>query len=78
MIYDNVIMRTIIDLPEQQVAALAEFCDRERISRAEAIRRAVEALLASRVPSEREAAFGGWARRGDSRTVVDELRGEWD
>jgi len=71
-------MRTIIDLPEQQIAALGEYCEHERISRAEAIRRAVEAMLASRVPAERAAAFGCWAPRGDSRAMVDELRREWD
>jgi len=78
LIYDDVIMRTIIDLPEAQIAALGEFCERERISRAEAIRRAVDAMLAARLPAERSVAFGGWAPRGDSRALVDELRQEWD
>lgn len=78
MMHDDVIMRTIVDLPEQQIAALGELCEREQISRAEAIRRAVDGLLASQVPAGRELAFGGWDRRGDSREVVDELRGEWD
>jgi len=76
--HDNVIIRTIIELPEAQIAALGEYCERERISRAEAIRRAVDAMLAARLPAERSAAFGGWARRGDSRALVDELRQEWD
>jgi len=71
-------MRTIIDLPDPQIAALSEYCERERVSRAEAIRRAVDAMLASRLPSERAAAYGTWAPRGDSRAIVDELRREWD
>ncbi len=75
---DAVIMRTIIDLPEQQIAALGAFCERERISRAEAIRRAVEAWLASRVPAERDSAFGAWDQGEDSRKLVDDLRAEWD
>ncbi len=37
MIYDDVIMRIIIELPEDQVNALAELCKSEGISRAEAI-----------------------------------------
>lgn len=74
---DAVIMRTIIDLPEQQVAALGAFCERERISRAEAIRRAVEAWLASRPPAERDSAFGAWDQGEDSRKLVDDLRAEW-
>jgi hypothetical protein len=78
IIYDDVIMRTIVDLPEGQVLALGEYCKREGISRAEAVRRAVEVLLASRLPMEREAAFGAWGDRGDSRVFVDRLRGEWN
>jgi len=71
-------MRTIIDLPEKQVAALGDFCAREKISRAEAIRRAVESLLTSQGKTHREASFGSWAPRGNSRSVVDALRSEWE
>ena len=70
-------MRTIIDLPEYQVAALAELCEREQISRAEAIRRALDAMLAEKQSASREATFGAWAPRGDSRAVVTTLRDEW-
>ena len=70
-------MRTIIDLPDHQVAALAELCDREKISRAEAIRRALEVMLAEKRGVARDAAFGAWAERGDSRAVVEGLREEW-
>jgi len=38
--HDN-IMRTIIDLPEQDIQDLDGICAREHISRAEAVRRAV-------------------------------------
>jgi hypothetical protein len=78
MVHDDVIMRTIVDLPAQQIAALSELCEREQISRAEAIRRAVDALLASQIPAGRELTFGAWDRQTDSRGWVDELRGEWD
>ncbi len=73
----NVIMRTIIDLPDHQVAALAELCEREKISRAEAIRRALEGMLAAEQAQTREAAFGAWAPRRNSRKLVDKLRHEW-
>ena len=73
----GVIMRTIIDLPDHQVAALAELCAREKISRAEAVRRALDAMLAESRGRNRESAFGAWAPRGDSRKVVDALREEW-
>ena len=71
-------MRTIIDLPERQVLALNEFCAEERISRAEALRRAVDRFLETRRAAGRQAAFGSWAPRGDSRAVVEALRQEWD
>jgi metal-responsive CopG/Arc/MetJ family transcriptional regulator len=78
MMNDNVSMRTIIDLPEQQFTALGRFCERERISRAEAIRRALEAWLASRLPAERASVFGAWEEGEDSRKIVDDLRADWE
>lgn len=72
-----VIMRTIIDVPDHQVAALAELCARENISRAEAVRRALEAMLAEQKNRTREATFGAWESRGGSRAAVDALREEW-
>lgn len=77
VIYDAVIMRTIVELPESQVEALAELCARQNISRAEAIRRAVDALLTSQPRPGRDQAFGAWKGRGDSRRVVKALRDEW-
>ena len=77
MIYDNVIMRTIVDLPQDQIAALGELCEREKISRAEAVRRAVDDLLARHRAGAREEAFGAWKRRQDSRKLVEWLRVEW-
>ena len=73
----SVIMRTIVDLPDHQIAALAELCNREHISRAEAVRRALDAMLKEKQPVAREAAFGAWAPRGDSQAVVETLREEW-
>jgi metal-responsive CopG/Arc/MetJ family transcriptional regulator len=70
-------MRTIVDLPDHQLTALAELCEREHISRAEAIRRALDAMLAEKQVITRAAAFGAWAPRGDSRATVDALREEW-
>jgi len=72
-----VIMRTIIDLTDSQVSALAELCNREHISRAEAVRRALDAMLAVKYTTTRDAAFGTWASRGDSCAAVTALREEW-
>jgi hypothetical protein len=70
-------MRTVSDLPDHQLTALAELCQRENISRAEAVRRALAAMLAEKREGTRDAAFGAWAPRGDSRASIAALRGEW-
>lgn len=74
-------MRTIVDLPEDQLASLAHICTREGISRAEAIRRAVT-LYADREQSRVEAAssaFGLWeGRPQDALAYESDLRSEWD
>jgi metal-responsive CopG/Arc/MetJ family transcriptional regulator len=75
-------MRTIVDLPDDQLERLKELCEEEHISRAEAVRRAVDLLLASRKkegsPIKRRAGLGILAPATfDSRKFVDELREEW-
>lgn len=71
-------MRTIIELPADQLRDLAEICRREKISRAEAVRRAVaEYATRRRAPESREA-FGLWRGRGvDGLAYERRLRREW-
>jgi len=76
-------MRTIIDLTDEQLARLEEVADREGISRAEAIRRAVDAAYADvavdNSRAAREVAFGLWkGRKIDALRYVDKLRDEWE
>lgn len=72
-------MRTIIDLPSAQLDALDAWCRRDRISRAEAIRRAVAATVGRQAAGGREAAFGLWRdRQIDGLAWQQRLRGEWD
>lgn len=79
MMHDEVIMRTIIDLPEDQVRALAELCKAQSISRAEAVRRALSDMLAKQKSAGRDAAFGAWRdKKVDSRKFVAALREEWE
>jgi hypothetical protein len=67
-------MRTIVEVPESQLKSLALLCQRERISRAEAIRRAVAKPLDNAMAG----AFGIWKdRAGDARKLLEQLRGEW-
>ncbi len=71
-------MRTIIELPERNIAALEKICAKEGISRAEAIRRAVDAYLASSRISDEDDIFGMWRDRDiDGLEYQRQIRSEW-
>lgn len=74
-------MRTIVDLPEDELRALKAAAKRDGVSQAEAIRRAIRAYLASRpAPDRASPAFGLWANRQDRQEGVAyqrALRDEW-
>ncbi len=77
--YDNVIMRTIVDLTDDQVKSLAALCAAQGISRAEAVRRAVTRLLAEERRPGRQHAFGAWTgKTADGAVTVRRLRDEWE
>lgn len=80
-------MRTIVDIPEDQIKALDSLGKKDNLSRAELVRRAVQAYL--EVEQGRTAgavdayfgflqgvpdAFGGM----DSLDYQQDMRGEWD
>lgn len=78
MTIHDVTMRTIIDIPDEQLDALARLCAQQKISRAEAVRRAVDRLLKESLARGKDVGFGIWKhKRVDSRKVVDKLRSEW-
>jgi metal-responsive CopG/Arc/MetJ family transcriptional regulator len=71
-------MRTIIEIPEEQLTGLDGWCRREGISRAEAIRRAVAAMLAERAKGDAAGAFGIWRERAAEALAEQEaIRNEW-
>ena len=71
-------MRTIIDLPAEDIDRLADLCRREGISRAEAIRRAIADYLRTRAAGAAGDAFGIWSDRAvDGVAYQDRLRREW-
>jgi len=73
-------MRTIVELPGEQLRGLSALCRREKISRAEAVRRAVGKMLEEQAPADNglAAAFGLWkGRRLNARRHVEQLRDEW-
>lgn len=74
-------MRTIVDIPDEQIKALATICRSEQVSRAELVRRALDAYLKSRKSQEPEAAskaFGLFKQRPvDGLKLQRKLRDEW-
>lgn len=71
-------MRTIIDLPDSQLGALARLCEERKISRAEAVRRAVDQMIKEAETRRKDAGFGIWRHKGlDGRKHIEKLRGEW-
>ena len=71
-------MRTIVDLPEEQLRELSRIYEEDKISRAEAIRRAVDVYAKQRPPTT-DTTFGLWAKRAeDSLEYEDRVRDEWD
>lgn len=71
-------MRTIIELPDDQLETLADLCRREGISRAEAIRQAIAHFTRGRRSKAVAAAFGLWRSRPiDGLEYQRQLRDEW-
>jgi Arc/MetJ-type ribon-helix-helix transcriptional regulator len=71
-------MRTIVELPGEQIEALDALCRRDRISRAEAVRRAVALLVRTEGGMASGVAFGIWRdRREDGLAYQRRVRCEW-
>ncbi len=74
-------MRTLIDIPEHDLAVLNRISKTENVSRAELVRRAITAYLAPRKRdnSGLRKAFGLWKDNGEDGLAMQErLRKEWD
>jgi len=71
-------MRTLIDLPEAQVAALDQLSKTEKKSRAALIRQAIADYLAKRNAARQGDAFGLWGNRKiDGLAYQKRMRREW-
>jgi len=73
-------MRTLIEIPEQQIIALKDLCQSQGLSRAEAIRRAIDVYLQQQSPGEVDA-FGLWQHNKpeieDGLEYQKRVREEW-
>lgn len=71
-------MRTLIDLPDAQIQALAALCNRVRQPRAAVIREAVAEYIERHAVKPMETAFGLWGSEADDGLVYQEkARAEW-
>ena len=71
-------MRTVIDIPDKDLGAIKAMARRERISQAEAIRRAVRSYIEAQSKGPIDtAAFGIWSDREDGLVYQQALRDEW-
>jgi hypothetical protein len=77
-------MRTIVDLPKEQIEALDSYAKKKGISRAAAVREAVATYLPAKKKRDlnywlNHPAFGSWkGPKVDSAEYVRKLRAEWD
>jgi len=75
-------MRTIVDLPKEQIEALDSYAKTKGISRAQAVRESVAAYLPTKkkkIDWLKHPAFGSWkGPKVDSVEYVRKLRAEWD
>jgi metal-responsive CopG/Arc/MetJ family transcriptional regulator len=71
-------MRTIVDIPPEILEEIDEIAKREKISRAEAVRRAMTEFLQRRANRNPNAGFGIWkSKKIDALDYEDALRNEW-
>ena len=71
-------MRTLVDIPDNDIEALDALSRSRGESRASIIRRAVRDLLAKSAPDALDEAFGLWAGRDeDGLAYQRRLRDEW-
>ena len=72
-------MRTIVDIPRENLASLDILGAQERVSRTELIRRAIEDYLRAHTASDPKAAFGIWKKKPKNALEFQrQLRREWD
>ena len=78
-IYDDIVMRTIVEIPDKLVKSLDEMGERNACSRAALIREAVAEYLANKTHNSPEKAFGIWKnKKVDAVEYQRDLRSEWE
>jgi metal-responsive CopG/Arc/MetJ family transcriptional regulator len=72
-------MRTLVDIPNDELESLNALSKAEGISRAESIRRAIKAYVELNRPPARHEGFGLWKDKNiDTDEYLRKIRAEWD
>jgi Ribbon-helix-helix protein, copG family len=71
-------MRTLIDIPESQLADLSAICTTRNQSRAEVVRLAISAYIEQQARPSAKLAFGSWGAGEDGVAYQQRLRSEWE
>lgn len=70
-------MRTLIDIPDEQINSLAVIAEAQKTSRSELVRRAITAYIEQLKPTTVDA-FGLWREhKEDGLAYQERLRSEW-
>lgn len=71
-------MRTLVDIGDPEVKALDLLAQREKVSRAALIRKAIDDFLARNSSTSEVEAFGLWGdRKVDGLAYQEDIRSEW-
>ncbi len=71
-------MRTLVDIPEEDLALLNKLSEIRDMSRAELVRQAISIYLEPHKMAERVEGFGLWANRAEDGLVYQQrIRSEW-
>ncbi len=71
-------MRTLVDIPEDDLKLLKELSAKEGVSQAELVRRAIEVSLAPHRAKKLLDGFGLWAGKAEDGLAYQErMRNEW-
>jgi len=77
--YDDIGMRTIVEIPDKLVRSLDKMGERKACSRAALIREAITEYLSNKAHSSPEKAFGIWKTNNvDAVEYQRNLRSEWE
>jgi metal-responsive CopG/Arc/MetJ family transcriptional regulator len=71
-------MRTLVDIPDKQLGALAEICKQEKLTRAAVVREAIAAYIVDHQSKKPMDAFGLWGKKKiDGLKYQRKIRSEW-